>query len=384
MENLNVNLQSGNLDISVTSSDIPLNELCGFASRNNPKRGYLFISKVLGKHYPASPSTMRYIYTLLGEKLHKLTLPYPFLFIAMAETATALGQGVFENFISQTNNENHVFIQTTRYRLKQRLALNFQEHHSHAIDHLLYEPYLPIEKEIFYNAKTLVIVDDEASTGKTLMNLVHAYYKVNPSLKQIVFITITNWLSSEKKNAIIEAMPCPLFFVNILEGSFTFTPLPDFVPSVVNPSVGDYEYNDKIILNHFGRLGYKRLPLLNAHSLFKCLNIYKNQRILVLGTGEFMFAPFKLAEWIENEGYNVKFQATTRSPILLGNDIHSCMAFEDNYFEGIKNYLYNVSINDYDQIIICYETKILPEAHDLISQLNAKAIFFDNEILSFS
>ena len=59
-----VELPTGRLSIEVLRSDIALDQLCGFAARRNPKRGFLFVSKVLGKHIPVRPSLMRQVHAL--------------------------------------------------------------------------------------------------------------------------------------------------------------------------------------------------------------------------------------------------------------------------------------------------------------------------------
>lgn len=47
-------IQAGSLDIEIHQDGHRLEELVTFASRLNPKRGYLFVSRVLGKHLPVS------------------------------------------------------------------------------------------------------------------------------------------------------------------------------------------------------------------------------------------------------------------------------------------------------------------------------------------
>ncbi|MFX8055526.1 phosphoribosyltransferase domain-containing protein, partial [Acinetobacter baumannii] len=42
-------------------------DLLGFAERVNPKRAFLFVSKVLGRHIPVSPDVMRHAFTDLAE-----------------------------------------------------------------------------------------------------------------------------------------------------------------------------------------------------------------------------------------------------------------------------------------------------------------------------
>ncbi|WP_228292465.1 TRSP domain-containing protein [Candidatus Thiothrix anitrata] len=54
-----------------------------------------------------------------------------------------------------------------------------------------------------------------------------------------------------------------------------------------------------------------------------------------LGTGEFVWPPFLLAEYLEQQGATVHFSATTRSPIALGHSIQHRYCFHDNYGQGI-------------------------------------------------
>src|SRR3546814_20461884 len=74
----------------------------------------LFIfSKVLGRHLPASPNAMRGAMDDLGQKL-PADLPGPIVFLGMAETATALGQGVFEAYLDAQERQNVVGLHSSR------------------------------------------------------------------------------------------------------------------------------------------------------------------------------------------------------------------------------------------------------------------------------
>ena len=120
---------------------MPLDELCGFARRRSRKRGFVFVSKVLGKHYPVRPKRMAEMHDRLAERL--TDVPGPALVIALAETATGLGHGVYEAWLRRSGRDDVLFLHTTRYRLNRPLALTFDESHSHATEHLLYEPADP-------------------------------------------------------------------------------------------------------------------------------------------------------------------------------------------------------------------------------------------------
>ena len=82
------------------------------------------------------------------------------------------------------------------------------------------------------------------------------------------------------------------------------------------------------------------------------------QRILVLGSNEFVWLPFLLAEWLETQTQNstVNFSALTRSPIALGGAITTMLSFSDNYGLGMTNFAYNVEPSDWDLIVLCVET----------------------------
>ncbi|MDO5769772.1 MAG: phosphoribosyltransferase domain-containing protein, partial [Psychrobacter sp.] len=96
-----ITLPRGTLDLTYQINDVSgpaglskpyeLDDLLGFAQRINPKRAFLFVSKVLGRHIPVAPSTMRRAFTDLANMLPDHSglnkLPEPILVIGMAETA---------------------------------------------------------------------------------------------------------------------------------------------------------------------------------------------------------------------------------------------------------------------------------------------------------
>ncbi|MFN4150261.1 MAG: phosphoribosyltransferase domain-containing protein, partial [Candidatus Sericytochromatia bacterium] len=143
--------------LKVKSGDM-LDELTGFSSRLNKKRGFLFVSKVLGKHIPCKPSAMKKVHKLLAEKL-KLELKdfyTPTVVIGFAETATGIGNGVYD----ELNLPNSFYIHTTRYQLSFPKLAEFKEEHSHAPSQLLYQVKDDDMKDILLKAENIVLVDD--------------------------------------------------------------------------------------------------------------------------------------------------------------------------------------------------------------------------------
>ncbi|MDR1607632.1 MAG: phosphoribosyltransferase domain-containing protein [Deltaproteobacteria bacterium] len=377
-------LESGRLDIEVERAELPFPDLCAVASRLNAKRPFIFISKVLGKHWPTTPQIMSQTYKDLARELGPLKEPA--LFIAMAETAIGFGRGVFAAYGSLRPSNIILFSQTTRYNLEKPLAFQIDELHSHARDHLIYWPETPEARKLFQEAQTLVLIDDEISTGRTLLGLVKAYAdlvgpKKSLGSKKTVWVSLTNWLSPESRESLKSQSPFELSFVDLLAGQFQFTPSEKADPlALTSParSVGDGRPLGSLLAANYGRLGLT-LPQAQkldqkARELGATLNPVAN-RVRVIGAGEFLYEPYTIAQTLESRGFEVSFQATTRTPLALGGAISQRLAFLDNYGEGLDNFLYNAEPNFAGQTYLVLEAPPDPKLLDLLSgQFRAEAL----------
>ncbi|MDR1921741.1 MAG: TRSP domain-containing protein, partial [Candidatus Adiutrix sp.] len=189
--------------------------------------------------------------------------------------------------------------------------------------------------------------------------------------------TIKSWLGAEGEAALRAGLGRPLNFVSMLEGRFKFRPKdgPAEIPKF--RSVGDGAYKDGLLPHNYGRLGLSApLNQNQLRRLKNSLTLEKSRPVLVLGTGEFLHPPYRLARMLEDDGFEVTFASTTRTPVALGHIIGSVMRFADNYHDGIDNFLYNVPPESDSQKIICYETPHLPDGHDLAARLGAQTVFF--------
>jgi len=362
LRTLKVLIQAGRLTLNVRREELPLEDCLTCATRQNPRRLYLFVSKVLGKHWPVRPSVMAAVHARLGAKI--VSLPGPILVIGMAETATALGRGVAEEAANQSGRDDILYLQTTRYRLSRPLAFSFDESHSHAPDHAVYLPD-PALRPLFGAARTLVLVDDEISTGRTLIELARACCKLNPHIERVALVCITNWLSSERQQELATSLEKIVLFPSLIEGDFTFEPDPQF-PSPDLPIViaNTDRQHDRIVADS------ARIGLIAGRRLSPpVVDLPPRRPLAVIGTGEYAYIPFRIALLLEQRGYDVCFQSTTRSPILVGDAISSRREFPDNYGDGIPNYLYN--LDDKRLPIICYEHPTMPSRHPLVDQIGA-------------
>jgi hypothetical protein len=92
---------------------------------------------VLGKHWPVRRPPCA---TCTNAWRATCPAPGPVVFIAMAETAVGLGQGVFEAWLRATPAREALFLHTTRYRCRQGPLIEFEEAHSHAPRQFLHMP----------------------------------------------------------------------------------------------------------------------------------------------------------------------------------------------------------------------------------------------------
>jgi hypothetical protein len=348
-------------------------DLIGFAARENPRRPFLFLSKVLGKHYPAKPSEMGAVHRLLAQALPSDNTPV--VFIGMAETATGLASGIFEAWKSMHPDAAAFLLLTTRYRVNGSEVLTFEETHSHAPRLFLHLPKRKQFVDWLSAARQLVLIDDELSTGNTFIHLVAALRDIMPRLEGIHVATICDFMGNEKRRNFSSGFDFPCQIDSLLKGGWTFEPrepILEKAPPAQCKQGMEVHFDD----NGYGRLG-RDAPLKIPKDMVDALVAEnRKRRILVLGTGEFMHAAFALASAIEKQGVDARVQSTTRSPIKCWRDVHSAMRFKDNYGEGIDNYLYNFDASRYDGVWICHETQPDDTLRELASRLHARLFHF--------
>lgn len=361
---IKIELSRGTLKLSPEkTSDWELDELLGFAERLNPKRAFLFVSKVLGRHIPVDPKIIRKSFTDLANLVPN-NLPEPVLVIGMAETAVGLGAGVHQ--VLTERYPNAIFVSTTRHPVPNApLLSSFLEEHSHAQDQLLYGSPDPLIHERILNSRSIVLVDDEASTGKTFVNLVASLNEAGlKQVSNIVTATLADWSNGIS----IPNIQCDS--VSLLKGRWDWVdssnPQNIEMPKVDTVNFGDYACLEKPT--------WGRLPTYNTLAYSK-VRAKKSERILVLGSGEYVWPPFLMAENLAKQGANVEFSAITRSPIAIGHSIEKSLVFGDNYGLGIQNFVYNVHPENYDRILIAVETVSESVSKDLLSALpNAQIV----------
>ena len=347
---IEIELQRGVLSLQPNdNSHWKWQDLLGFAERINPKRAFLFVSKVLGRHIPVSPSIMRHAFTDLAELVAD-DLPEPVLVIGMAETAVGLGAGVHQ--VLQQRYPEAIYVTTTRHPVHGApLLARFLEEHSHAQDQFILSSHDAIKHQHILSSKTLILVDDEISTGKTFRNLILSLKKSGlEHVERIILVTLVNWA---EQHLVTDDLGIPVEVVSLLHGHWQWQDNNKEI-DIQMPNVSSTQQQSQKIIapNDWGR----EPTFLECSVWQKIESIQAHEKVLVLGSGEFTWIPFLMAEQLEKQGVEVYFSSTTRSPIMQGQSIESICLFKDNYGLNMNNYAYNVKHQQFDRVFLIIET----------------------------
>lgn len=338
---------------------------------HNLKRTYLLINPLQAKHLPVSPTVSLEMMRSLGEKI-AAKYPQARLVIGFAETATAIAASVAGCLGSDCR-----YIHTTR---EPYAGLSdwvyFNEEHSHAVEQKIYANDLP---EWIANTPEIIFVDDEISTGKTLLNIIDRLREAFPQAKgkKIIAASIINRLTEDNERLLLSSGVECEYLVKLNSEDFTAAVADfDIMPAVdiqadqcqcaaacasdkavlrtqapmPDPRLGvrisDYISGCQAEAERLSDIILKRLPPLSS--------------ILVLGTEEFMYPSLILARELEKSGdtASVKCHSTTRSPIGISSKpeypIHSGYRIHSFYEAERLTYIYNLT--KYDAAVVFTDT----------------------------
>lgn len=373
------------------AGDDTLTGLLGLALRRNPKRAHLLVSNVLGKHVPQSPSVVYGHGVALGRRVHDLLgaqAARDAVVLGYAETATGLGHSVADGLGPAP------YLHSTRRPVTGvARAGGFEESHSHATSHLL----LPEDPALLAGDGPLVLVDDEFSTGNTVLNTVRALHERYPRNRYVV-VALVDMRSPADAGRLEEFAREIGARVDLVTAASGTVRLPEGVlekgqelvaryetrtagpavpvhggtdrPEASAPSSSgsvtrvDLRWPDGVpdgarhgfTAAHRGRLE-NALPGL-AERLATALPA-DARRVLVLGFEELMYAPLRLAHALEQTAdADVRYSTTTRSPVLAVDDpgyaIRTRLVFpaHDDPADGPgERYAYNVAGAGFDAVV---------------------------------
>lgn len=402
-------------------------ELYGIAERINLKRAFLFVSKLLARHIPVEVDdpNVKEAYKAMAKELSIKLKDFDakkVLLLSMAETATQMAPKIAEYlpecaaFNLSDPNTSITLINSTREPNDSRIACTFNEGHSHQSLH--YIQHLENKESL----DTLVLIDDEYSTGKTLLSAIYNLWKVGVRPRNIITMSFLDWREDSEditnflsiSNTSDNWNYCS---IALGRGEFKFS---ERNLSLGELAVIDKYDNDKINDKpaFYGRIVYpddslsfkKHQPL---ETVFKYKEAIKNKKhiyaknhtkwdelqseassskkplkYLVVAMGENHFLSDKIAQnlkgLMKNELSEVYLSSITRSPILCSAIIrsenfftrllkgHTDTHFKDplsdsvierklvlpNFNNQVNRYLYNVNADNYDKVIFIIEDKL--------------------------
>ncbi|WP_329623703.1 phosphoribosyltransferase [Streptomyces sp. NBC_01255] len=393
--------------------------LLGLALRRNPKRAHLLVSSVLGKHVPQRPSVVYGSGLGLGVRVRELLGDEEAarsVVLGYAETATALGHAVADGLGLAP------YLHSTRRPVAGVApAGGFEESHSHATSHLL----LPEDPKLLAAGGPLVLVDDEFSTGNTVLNTIRDLHARYPRERYVVVALVDMRSSADlgRLDAFAEEIGARVDLIAAAAGTVR---LPEGVLEKGRALVAEHESvhaapesghaapesahvlpaaavdgttPDPVRvtlawpkgLPDGGRHGFtpeqrdrleEALPGLAA-CLGQALETREAPaagtdtvtdtvtRVLVLGFEELMYAPLRLAGALEDAGHDVRYSTTTRSPVLAVDDpgyaIRTRLVFpaHDDPADGPgERYAYNVAGAGFDAVVLVVDSAAdTPELH---------------------
>ena len=328
----------------------------------NAKRAYLLVNPLQAKHMPVSPTEALTMMRTLGEGLQQ-EFPGARLVLGFAETATALGAAVASRL-----GPDCAFLTTTREAGEGPGWVHFLEEHSHAAEQKLWGGDLDA---LLQETDTVLFVDDEISTGKTLRNMVAQLTRRWPALgeKTLVAASLLNRVTPEQEKALADAGITCRCLVRLPQedhtaqvADWTVTEAPPAVPQNLSfrqetlPGDGLLDPRKTLRIGAYDRSCQAVAEAMLSHTLGPVETLGKT---LVLGTEECMYPALRLGERLERLGAEVYCHATTRSPIGLcdapGYPIRSGWKLPSFYEEERTTYVYN--LKEYDTVIVLSDTK---------------------------
>lgn len=333
---------------------------------NNNKRTYLLVNPLQAKHMPVSPTESLTMMRTLGKKL-AAKYPDTKLVIGFAETATAIGAVVAESF-----SPDCVYAHTTRENVSSVMEwVLFQEEHSHATEQKIIGDYMG---EWIAGTDTIIFVDDEISTGKTLINMIEQLHEkfTQMGTKKVVAASLLNRVSMENERQLEDRGIICEYLVKLPQSDYSVDVEQIIIHEAANAEPIELKANyHALFCGNFHdprrgiRIGsYKRSceDVAETFAAQFAYNISQYSSILVLGTEECMYPALRLGEVLEQSGrnYTVRCHATTRSPIGIssqkGYPISSGCKLQSFFEDNRDTYIYNLDL--YDTVIVVTDTTL--------------------------
>lgn len=301
-----------------------IEDLVRLAKReNNIVRPYLYVNPKQGKHIPSDPQEALDMCEYLANKVNEAYPNDAFYVIGFAETATGIASGV-SSFLRNVR----FYQNTTREHRQGEKYLYFTESHSHAQNQMLGSAGI---KDCINEVDRVLLIDDEVTTGRTICKLIDVI-RDNYQTGNIKFsiISILNSMTPERIDELKKADIDCIFVTSIpfeyrkekiintpVDDSFHHLEEADY-SSISEEMYFECSSNPRRIIDFSD---YQKDNIRFAQIVNHKLKGTHYNRMLVLGTEEFMYPTICVRELIERSGIadKVRIHSTTRSPIVASD-----------------------------------------------------------------
>lgn len=351
------------MKIIENKTNFPAEKLFAIAKReNNEKRRHLLVNFLQAKHLPVQPEITLQLFSQLGNLLAQTYREKNVLIIGFAETATAIGAAVAQCFGASAH-----YLHTSRENILDAARIvDFNEEHSHATEQVL---FCHNWEKICDNVDCILFIEDEITTGKTILNFIAALREKNAVLRSVKFVAASIINGMHAENARIYADQEIDYHYLLKLQCDDFTPFISNIPVIEAAAPILVEESLALpVISVSGRADprtglsvktYEAAIKQLAATVMRSANLKTpaKQSILVLGTEEFMYPAIKTAQSIAKtmDHLAVFVHATTRSPILpfdgrADYPIRRRSSLRSVYDIARKTYIYN--LRSYDKVIV--------------------------------
>ena len=340
---------------------------------NNKKRNYLVVNQLQGKHIPVKPGEAFSMFKALADTCKDAYKNEKLLIVGFAETATAIGAAVAVEL-------GTTYIQTTREVVENVEYLFFSEEHSHATEQKLVKNDIDV---IFGTIDRILFVEDEVTTGKTIRNIINILEKQYDKKIKFSVASLLNGMNEEALQTYQDREILLHYLVKTnhdvyekqaeaYKGDGIYIPCKAEKTQEIEEITADGWMNTRRLTDtvQYTQAVEQLWNQVKNHIGMDCL-----QRVLVVGTEEFMYPALYVAKKIEECGLEVYCHSTTRSPIAVSSEesypLHTRYELRSLYDSNRTTFLYD--IGEYDQVIIITDAH-KNEEQGLNSLVNALAV----------
>lgn len=340
---------------------------------NNTKRNYLVVDPQQGKHVPVEPSKALNLFKSLAEKLQGKYEGERLLLIGFAETATAIGAQAAITLGTK-------YIQTTREVIPDARYLFFSEAHSHATEQKLVKDDID---RVINDIDRIVFIEDEVTTGNTIMNIIKIITKEYQKKIKFAVASLLNGMTEESLKiyqdekielhylvktdhsgygAVAEQYRCDGLYICAIPENHTHESADIDVQSEKNMREHIISIPGWMNARRFvDAKQYEAACRKLAETVIAETGVKQGERVLVIGTEEFMYPALLTGQEIEKMGCEVRSHSTTRSPIAVSTEeeypLHCRYELRSLYDPDRKTFIYD--LENYDRVIVMTDSALV-------------------------